>query len=216
MQAILNFCYRKSSPIVYEILHTCHSLFLDGININFVWIPGHAGIKGNEEADQLAKNALYFKNIDINLPLSITEAMSNINSYFRTLWQIEWENSEKGRHYYNLQPSVLSSNIFTSFPRQVHVILFRLLSGHIPLNFHLHRFGLHETGLCNHCLFAEETIDHFLFQCDMFRDEREVYYRNLSSLGVSNPTLESVLNAQANVKQILQATAHFVLKCHRF
>ena len=42
-------------------------------NINFIWLPSHIGIKGNELADRLANLAISGDNIDIDIGLELSE-----------------------------------------------------------------------------------------------------------------------------------------------
>ena len=48
------------SPLLISVLNKHQELCEAGVKIQFLWIPGHSGIKGNERADQIAKDALTF------------------------------------------------------------------------------------------------------------------------------------------------------------
>ena len=61
------------NKIVCDIHHTLINIRNQANIVHFEWIPGHCGIYGNKKADFLAKQATQKHQIDINLPLSITE-----------------------------------------------------------------------------------------------------------------------------------------------
>jgi len=58
-------------------------------NIDFVWLPRHIGIEGNELADKLANAATAEPSIDINIGLELSEAYTLIDRYILGKWQIE-------------------------------------------------------------------------------------------------------------------------------
>ena len=48
----------KTHHIIYGIKRIIQRLQQNQYNIDFMWIPSHCGIKGNEKVDQLAKQAI--------------------------------------------------------------------------------------------------------------------------------------------------------------
>ena len=52
------------NKLVCDILHSIQN---QANMVIFEWIPGHCGIKGNEEADKRAQMATHKNNIDVNI-----------------------------------------------------------------------------------------------------------------------------------------------------
>ncbi len=57
--------------------------------IHFCWIPSHVGIKGNDLADQAAKDAT--NDDPSSLPVPYTDRRRHINSFVRSKWQTLWD-----------------------------------------------------------------------------------------------------------------------------
>ncbi len=59
----------ESRPdLILEILQNLFELKQSIIEVKFIWVPAHVGIKGNEEADELAKQAVDDGMIETELP----------------------------------------------------------------------------------------------------------------------------------------------------
>ena len=56
--------------IIRGIVHILTYLEAVGSRIEFCWLPGHIGIRGNEKADNIAKRVIDNKIHDIKLPFS--------------------------------------------------------------------------------------------------------------------------------------------------
>ena len=70
------------------LIEHCH-LSDAGKEILFQWVPGHAGILGNELADKHAKNSLLLNTIT-EFPLSAAEQKSIISECIFSQWQTRW------------------------------------------------------------------------------------------------------------------------------
>jgi hypothetical protein len=87
-------------------------------------------------------------------------------------------------------------------------------SGHLPLNFYLHRIGKAETKHCQVCRLKEgtdtptETIHHFLYDCEAYANHRKSLIR---SIGASNIALKDVMLETKRMK----ALAQFITKTKR-
>lgn len=76
--------------VVMEILRIIHRFDTEH-EVTFCWVPGHAGIEGNEKADYLAKESLK-KEISIHKPLGRAELKGLIKEGLLK----EWERRELG------------------------------------------------------------------------------------------------------------------------
>ena len=81
-----NFCSSRSD-LVFEIRFLVHILSIKGIEVSFVWIPSHVGIRGNERADLLAKKGALNDNDGNAISLSIKnsghELCTKLNQHFK-------------------------------------------------------------------------------------------------------------------------------------
>ena len=114
------------------------------------WIPAHCGIKGNEKADELAKQGAQEDQPDNSV--SYSEKKSLIRSLHRP---------HQERDDYHL------------LSREHQVILMRLRTGHNRLNAHMNRkLKLAPTPSCP-CGQEEQDTDHILQRCPLLQKERK-------------------------------------------
>ncbi|XP_071036434.1 uncharacterized protein [Parasteatoda tepidariorum] len=79
------------NTIVHDIKHA----WRQSISLNL--IKAHAGHAGNEEADQLAKEAVRLDIIENTTWLTPIQIKSIINNHIMARWKLDWTNSRKGR-----------------------------------------------------------------------------------------------------------------------
>ena len=96
--------------------------------------------------------------------------------------------------------------------KHMGIILYRLKTGHNRLNMHLHKIGLHNSGLCDFCK-EPETVKHYLLDCLKYQHLQE----NLIDFAMKNNiklTIESLLKNR-NIFPIFPMIYDYVLKTQR-
>ena len=155
------------STVIGQVINT------HAVEITLQWIPGHVQIPGNDRADALAKQGA-MKTQDVS-SASINTAKQTIKQTKKKIWMNEWKETDKGRYFFNHMPSPNPNDNINHLKRNEQVTIFRLRSGHAPLNKHLTRIGAKNNPLCPLCGVHEETVNHHLFECFALTDLRREY-----------------------------------------
>lgn len=153
-------------------------------NVEFLWVPSHVGIQGNEKADELAKNGTQ-KRIE-KAWLTKNDALKLIKNNLYENYENEWKNTERNnklREIMKLRKNVIEQNLlYKKFTRKDSRILTRLKIGHTKLT---HEYLLkkeHEETKCNCGEII--TVRHILDNCNLFttiRNKHKVKFKNLRS-----------------------------------
>ncbi|VDC05069.1 unnamed protein product [Peniophora sp. CBMAI 1063] len=105
--------------------------------------------------------------------------LKNVNLYTRRIkerWNKDWQASVRYARLQHIAPKAPAPNFMrgtSRFSRYSNSLLFQLRVGHAPLNGHLHKLKAAPTALCVACFDADETVDHFLFDCPAYDRQRE-------------------------------------------
>ena len=180
-------------------------------NVYIEWISGHKNVQGNELADQAAKIATTPKNTR-----SITRMKSAQNRSIRATMKINWEtewktDQENARHLRKMSKypgTVTGLKLYGVLQRKHVVLISRLRTGHCHLNEYLHRFNIIEIPECE-CGAAKETVDHFLLNCELYDEERDVLRRRVGSHGMT-------MSALLGDSHIIKETVEYIEKTGRF
>ena len=94
MQALKK--HHPDHPLVEEILSWLTNINVDlELSIFFCWVPGHIGIPGNVQVDDLAKMAV---NLDTSEePMFFKDLKPSINKHLTNLWQNRWSQSSPNK-----------------------------------------------------------------------------------------------------------------------
>ncbi|XP_036144334.1 uncharacterized protein LOC114255717 [Monomorium pharaonis] len=141
-------------------------------DVGLIWVPGHAGIKGNEMADLLAKEAAETRLLGPEPAVGISFCLGRgrIRSWLRDQHLEYWkeETESKCRQARVMLGECLSRNLarsIRSLGRGDARLATQLLTGHGDLNYHLHKLGRSDTPSCRLCGEEEETSLHILGNC---------------------------------------------------
>ncbi|XP_042577005.1 uncharacterized protein LOC122136668 [Cyprinus carpio] len=194
--------------LIYEVLINLLRIQEMGIDLRFLWVPAHVGVLWNEIVDKLAKQALKFMNVEVQIPLSKAEIKGRIKEHMNKKWQEMWDNNLKGRHLYNIQKQVGKGRIcFTN--RKEDIIITRLRIGHSGLNHSLFIIGKHQSGLCTTCSKAE-NIEHELLHCALYSKEREELFKKLRNMGIINFTISNLLSCASRQSSTMREILRYL------
>ena len=131
------------------------------------WIPAHTGIRGNEMADQLAKEGREKEQPPSHL--SYREVKTLIHNKKKAIFHCKTEE-------YNPNQDALHQ-----LARHQQTIIFRLRTGHCRLNSHLKRIGVKTSAQCP-CGEADQTPEHYLQSCSLHQQARQQIWPTCVSL----------------------------------
>jgi len=204
----------KLSPLVFQIKSYIYILKQSNRQIQFLWIPSHIGIHGNETADGLAKAA---SNTTIpplaQLPCSDFHPL--LSRHITSLWSNHWNNlpANFAAKYKSIVPCVSNKKTWfynLDLPRSTIIRFNRLRVGHSLLPDHAYKLGLNDSPLCTlHLTESICDISHLLFDCPSLHTKRTILINHIKSLYIP-PTLPSILNTKAET--VIKNLINFLLE----
>jgi hypothetical protein len=145
--------------------------------INLAWSPGHNGIKGNERADELAKQAV---GLASTAPWTSSRSNATRRAKERCAkdWVKEWTRTPKTGHYAianRFPPSMKPTKHFTALngKREVFGRLIQCRTGHGYIGEFYQRFVPSENVNCI-CGEPLQTREHLLRECPRYETHRHI------------------------------------------
>jgi len=159
--------YSSVNPLAIKINDLIHQF---NKYIHFIWTSRYCNIKGNEEADKAARNAINNPNSKLFSFLSLFDIYRNVDIYCKNLWNLEWRQVtviklKQIKHSVELWPKL------NCLDRKEEVIINKLRIGHSRAT-HGYLMGKIEPTICRSCN-TSSTIKHTLVHCPTFTEDRE-------------------------------------------
>jgi ribonuclease HI len=187
--------------IISDIRRTIHEILYQQVEIQFLWIPSHFGLHGNEIADRLAKFSCRAPPTTSCTP--VTDLTRVTKHDIHTLWETQWRqlNLNKGKDYAKVCETghLPTSPWFYKFPantRSFYTSINRIRFAHAPTPDRLHAWNVRQSPacLCSHPL---GSLEHLLLDCKLFAQKRQTLLESLLALKVPQPyNLQHILAAQ--------------------
>lgn len=180
---------KKVSPLIQDMVRKIEAyLNLSLGPIKLLWVPSHRGIKGNEIADEISRNAAALPLIK-NIDLSYMDVKAMVKRDMRHWGDVCWPFFPRGEStniyydYINVKsPRPWFAGV--QINRRITTLITRIRTGHILTYDHLVERGWLDSLGCD-CGYEQKTLRHLLLVCPHFSKGREQILSFLSSIDSS-------------------------------
>lgn len=159
--------YTCNSKLVWECILALKKLALCN-RVNLYWIPGHAGLEGNEIADELARNgsANRFTGPEPFFGISDSFLKMELNNWLVSQTSSNWDASpctSQSKRLVNINPKKTQQLLGLS--KRDLSLYTGLVTGHCPSRYHLQKIGVVQNSNCRFCDDERETSEHLICYC---------------------------------------------------
>ncbi|XP_059051343.1 uncharacterized protein LOC131846132 [Achroia grisella] len=161
----------KDNLYIYLIREILYDMKLYKV-IEFMWVPSHAGITGNEVVDRMMKINELDCHLDLS-PVPITDYNALINRRMFSNWNRKWAETKmiKGKWYADIQKEIFGKPWYFKLQepsRRYITTINRIRMGHGQFPAHLHRIKLRSSSNCDYCTAENADLQHIIMECPAF------------------------------------------------
>jgi hypothetical protein len=148
--------------------------------VGLYWVPDHAGVKGSEIADKLARrgSVQQFVGLEPFLGVSRQTIRRNMKRWMEkqhlALWGGPCSTQRQARELIS-GPYLATGARLLSFNRTQSRVVIGLLTGRNTLRRHLHIMVPSDNPICKKCGTEKETSVHILCECEALASLRHMY-----------------------------------------
>lgn len=166
-------------------------------------MKGLKGMKGRTQKRRSAKKRLPV-NLRSPLPASSSALKQAKVKMLGEEWKQRWRKSPRWPKLNTIDQSLPSKRYLKAVKglrRGQRSLITQIRTGHIGLNRHLHRITKAPSPDCPHCDGIEETVHHFILECQQYKRERQILRR---ALGRDADSLAYMLTKESGMKELVK------------
>ncbi|XP_063623904.1 uncharacterized protein LOC134795903 [Cydia splendana] len=181
-------------PLAVEARENLKAMSLQGKVVTLHWIKAHAGLEGNERADELAKGAAVGskrKPDYDHCPVSFVKRSIRMSTLDE--WNQRYKSGETASITKLFFPDAVKAYRMTKKFTPTNLKT-QLMTGHGGFSEYLNRFKCKESPSCICDSNKQETVPHILFECPVFGKERfEIEQKTKFDITAAN--LQNIMNS---------------------
>ena len=180
----------RFSTLAEMINHRLKNASELGIDIEFCWVPGHTGIRGNERADAAAKEASLNLDLQMENKIPHSDMKRPIREAVTRSWHRKWVGlGTEGRKLREIKEDIIEWKSSSLKNRRLETAIARLRIGHTNITHSYLMQGQTIPPECERCN-VPLTVKHLLTECRLYSAVRRKYY--------NNPSLKEMLGNSKN------------------
>jgi len=156
---------------VFSILKLYTQLTDRGKHVSLCWIPSHVGIKGNEMADNAAKEGI--RSVITQSKIPPESFFPHISKLCMEEWQDSWD-SPRQINCFQSNQYFGKNKAHTSLCRRDETVITPLRIGHSRVT-HSYLLSTESQPVCDHCK-CHLTVKHMLIECPSTAVIRHKYF----------------------------------------
>ena len=158
--------FRCLSKTVVRAVEALNTLGSNRQRLELNWIKAHNNYRGNERADELARNAAYHNVVNFSIDPPFSTIKSNLAREINEAWITEWRNEGSCRmsKIFYPEPHKSKAKELCNLSRDKSRRLIEIITGQNNLNYIQNKIS-GRGDLCRLCEEEEETFDHFVDEC---------------------------------------------------
>jgi len=170
-------------------------------SITFHWVKGHAGLKGNERADYLAKTVARYSSTNAYDEIPISRGKQILEDHYTKIWNAIYVNPANASHTKLYIPTIFHR---ISLPLWPKFLLTQFLTNNGSFSSYLHKMNKTPSLNCNCPAKTVQTAHHLMLECSLWSKDRPSVLKSLPPHLVMQYHINTV-SITSFLRRILQA-----------